>query len=223
MRNRSRQWMARAGAEYRSSARTWMVTFTTRPEEDALMDLRIFRDHPSPSPEELFRLRSAEFHRLVAEWRARLYGDSHKSRRTSSYLAVCERHKGDRTSPVKWDRPHYHVLLHEKIAEALIPDRDCEWAMEKGQQVYRVKDGGRARQLWPVGFSKLILCFSEGSAVYVCKYLDIEDGATGRVKASPRYGEVVAEAMPQTNSQNSTTLKVLEGNSSAPSTGDQLP
>jgi len=217
MSNRARQWMARAGAEYRSSARTWMVTFTMAPDEHASLDYRCFQRNPNPSKDELLRLRLDEFGTSISCWRRRMYGDNNKSRSTTSYLAVAELHDSERTSEEMRGRPHYHMLLHEKHVGALIPDTDCEFATEKGEIVYRVKDDGRARQLWPIGFTKFILCRDEGSAVYVCKYLHKEDGASGRVRASPRYGEVTETVL--TGPPLIEGCRVIPDNSSCTNTG----
>jgi len=187
---RNRQWTARAAAEFRANVRTWMLTFTLSPGEHALLDARCYSRNPAPTPDELLKLRCSEFAKLISQWFAGLHKGSRRDH--TSYLAVAEVHDSDRTSPLMRGRPHYHMLLHERFSGALIPDIDCEFATESDaagepRTVYRVKDDSPARQLWPFGFTKIILCFDEKSAVYVCKYLT-KNSSVGRVKASPHYG-----------------------------------
>lgn len=184
------QWMARVGAEFRASVRTWMATFTMSPEQHWELEKRAAVNGKGVI---------AEFHREFRQWQRRIYGEAEMAkamRACTSYLAVAELHDSERTSDEMRGRPHYHALLHEYVIGALIRDDECEWKWRATKDptsprfVYRVNDDGRLRKAWKLGFTTIELLSSEREAVYVCKYLRKQDGAPGRVKASSRYGGV---------------------------------
>lgn len=95
-----------------------------------------------------------------------------------SYLLVAEKHKSG--------RPHWHVLLHEKHAFALI--RSAEYYVTR-KGVVRVDDKAMIRKHWRFGFTQFELCRDHRSAGYLCKYLAKD--MLWRVRASIGYGEEI--------------------------------
>jgi len=211
MDSNARYWMGRAGTEFRMAARTYMGTFTLRPAELALLDAKVARTVAIAKLDqnELFAERARAFGELLddylnrvragAHWRANIRNGAFR------YLLVAERHDGVETDEWMRGRPHFHILLHEQEIGALVigdplalvrpGDVNGEFELrvkkfDAGQPVTGVflTDNSMVRLPWNFGFTKFEWCYSEASAVYVCKYLTKSNAY--RVRASIRYGKL---------------------------------
>lgn len=196
-------WIGRAMTEYEQSARTWMGTFTLSPEEHYKLDARmcagVWSDTKGRwlrqpitlgelSPEELFKRRAQEFGAEVTRWLKRVRKEVWQ--RTSlnanfSYLLLAEQHTGAVGSAV-YGRPHYHILLHEKQAGALILDGEIHKAVHDDIEHIYVRDNAVVRKHWTLGYTRFEGCINAKSAIYLCKYLT--KGMQARVRASINYG-----------------------------------
>lgn len=221
MDNKARYWMGRAADEYRRAARTYMGTFTLSPAEHAELDRKVALACPKGKLDrnELFKARARAFGDHLDEWLSRIRAGAlwRANIRSESfrYLLVAERHDSEQTDEWLRGRPHFHMLLHEQSVGALVVGDPLK-ALEEGQsgefemrKVFRnnqwqpgifLKDNSMVRLPWTFGFTKFELCFSEASAVYVCKYMS-KAGAY-RVRPSIRYGKLGEGTEP---SEGSTT------------------
>lgn len=163
LRQRSRQWAARAITECREASRTWFGTLTLKPEWQARVSLLAAKraasrhlDLDALSYKDQFVWR----HRVVSEFLTKYLKRVRKESGSSfKYLLVAEAHKSG--------LPHYHVLIHEQT------------------QSLPVKKDTLQRQ-WPFGFTQFKLVDDPRTATYVCKYLS--KTAAARVRASSHYG-----------------------------------
>lgn len=155
-----------------------MCTFTLSPAEDAVLDIEAAKYVRPGQP--FIDAQCRAFDARVSRWlkvvREQAFRDGKKIRGATKVFRVAEAHDSEQTSALKRGRPHFHMLLHEKEVGSLISDTDCEWVQERNKQgelvwLYRVKDDCPVRTAWPFGWSKIVLCFSEESAYYLCKYL----------------------------------------------------
>jgi len=209
---RSMFWAGRAIEEINKAQRTYMGSFTMSPAEHELLDMRVAKrllaggtNFYSLSPSEKFVEQTKEFGFELTKWFKRI-----RKGRSSNfrYLLVAERHDSDETSIEMKGRPHFHILIHESSAEALVHgsptlaldlmrDGELEMRKVKGKNgtythaVY-VTDDAFIRKQWAFGFTKFRYCFDARSAYYVCKYLTSEMGA--RVRASYKYGKDLSGA-----------------------------
>lgn len=209
MDSKARYWMARAADEYRRSARTFMGTFTLTPAEHSLLDVKVARSCSlsEMSKDQLFAARVREFGKLLDSYLDRLRAGAHWRADIRSgalrYLLVAERHDSAETDEWMRGRPHFHCLLHEQALGALVVGDPLECLREgqsgelESRKVFRngqwtpgvfLKDSSMVRLPWKFGFTKFEWCYSEASAVYVCKYISGETGF--RTRASVRYGKL---------------------------------
>jgi len=162
LRQRARQWVARAVEECNLAARTWMATFTLSPQSNYLLTLRASARlrtqgvalqslHPAEQINELRR----EFGTELTKYFKRLRKDTGAHIR---YYLVFETHKSG--------LPHAHALIHE---------------------VFDAEPVRHARLVanWTLGHTMFKLA-DRKAAYYVSKYLTKE--ASLRVRASLQYG-----------------------------------
>ena len=152
---------------------------------------------------EKFKERANEFGVEVTKWLKRLRkGDGDHPKPKFRYLLVAEAHKASGSAVA--ERPHYHVLLHEAEAGALIKGDphevvigNCDVAGEyrlrwqkdrqgKWQRTAIAADDAFIRKNWPFGFTLFEWASSAKSAVYLCKYLN--KSMLVRCRASGKYG-----------------------------------
>lgn len=215
--SRSRFWGGRAFDEYQASARTIMGTFTMSPEKHQEFDYRLQlgesgvrppRDLVAMTDVERFVARADIFGDEVTRWidlirkgqKLPLAGGHWKPK--VRYLLIAEAHDSETTSDVMKGRPHFHILLHEQEAGALIGG-DVAQALEKGrsyewERYYKKNKYGQweprlrasndawLKSKWTHGHTSFDLCLTANSAVYVCKYLS--KAMMMRVRASQCYG-----------------------------------
>lgn len=169
---RKLDWAARAKAEFRLSARTWLSTLTLRPSALALFLARARAlAHAKGSDYDLLPY-GEQFVRLHNECGKELTLAIKRMRERYPdvpfrYMAVAEQHKSG--------VPHYHMLIHES-------DPDCPL-----KHVHLAGDAARQiAPLWTWGFSKFNLVLDEKGATYSAKYLSKSTAA--RVRASVDYG-----------------------------------
>jgi len=173
-RAKQREWTARAIAELRRSARTWFVTFTFAPHNQAAMAYRARIASPSwnlLSDSEQFHRVHLEAAREVTLFLKRLKKARNDELRRAKdkrrvklrYFYVVEPHKSG--------LPHYHMLLHECW------NGSPEWVEVTKRQI---------QAQWILGYSSAMLA-TKSRAYYVCKY--IAKDAQCRVRASLRYGQ----------------------------------
>jgi hypothetical protein len=209
MDTKARYWMGRAGDEYRRAARTYMGTFTLSPNEHAELDRKVALQYTivKLEPDQLFAARVRVFGQMLDVWLDRIRAGAHWRANIRSgafrYLLVAERHDSEQTDEWLRGRPHFHMLLHEQEVGALVLG-DPLACLKEGQsgefeqrKVFRngqwtpgifLKDNSMVRLPWTFGFTKFEWCYSEASAVYVCKYISEERGT--RTRASIRYGKL---------------------------------
>lgn len=203
-------WTARAVTEFQNSARTMLCTFTVSPDQDLAWDQEIRSrlysertdfDKDLTEPEK-FAARVQRFGEELTLYLKRLRkGDVTHPRPALRYLLIAEAHESDATSDEKRGRPHFHMLLHEQRAGALVlgdPQRalaegqDGEWERRyvKVKGLWKpfvfASDMAFVRKQWELGFTKVQLCHDVNSAVYPCKYLN--KAVMARVRASQLYG-----------------------------------
>ena len=211
-------WTGRAITEYHRSARTWFGRLTLCPDEHHLIDARAQVRLGTRgvawqqlSAKEQFAERAKEVGVEMTLYMKRLRkgdaGDPDKGypphvRPRIRYLMIAEMHDSAQTSDEMRGRPHYHMLIHEQEAGALVVGnvhsvliagvRDGE--MER--RMYKTRSGWKAgvfaaddafiRREWKLGHTKFQMAESATSAVYVCKYLT--KAMSVRVRASQGYG-----------------------------------
>lgn len=208
---RAMQWRARAISEFRMAQRSLFGTLTVDPEHDAQIDA-LARLELSEAGVDFDRLSEAEKFierckiggREITKYLKRLReGDTRHDRPDFRYLLVAEAHNGVRTSELKRNRPHWHILLHEMdLSHPLVlPD---EWATSANGVPLtdrygnsQVGNSAFLKAQWRLGHSSFALCRTVQAAAYVCKYLTKED-AQVRIRASGRYGRLLPapEAVP---------------------------
>lgn len=169
LRIRAHIWRDRAIAETKSAPRTWLCTFTLRPDEHyrSLLEARKWmaersRCFEQESEQDQFCARVRAINPEITRYVKRV---RKQSGATIRYLIVAERHKGGGEHD---GLPHFHALFHE-VDET----RPLRKAVLKEQ--------------WKLGFSTFKLA-EPAAAYYLCKYLS-KDLAT-RVRGSLRYGQV---------------------------------
>jgi len=157
-------WRSRAETELAQAKRTWMVTFTCRP------DFHVWIDHECATRErnfwaqptdKIFAARSKVFGKEITKYLKRLRKQTKTKIR---YLLIAERHDGSDTSEFMRGRPHYHMLLHEQDIAVTKRVIQAQWAH---------------------GFTDAKLA-DTGASWYVSKY--ITKASQARVRASLRYG-----------------------------------
>lgn len=219
---RSLFWTGRAMDEFRASARTYLGTFTTSVDKDQEFDWRLltgFRGEGLPRvppidiyglPEaRRFEARASIIGDEISKWLKRLRKGQDRPlagghwRPKLRYLLIAEAHDGESTSDWKRGRPHFHILLHEQEAGALVQgDLHQAWTrgrsyelvkrrvFERGQWIDTLWASNDAwiKTMWEHGHSSFRLCVDAKSAVYPCKYLT--KGMRLRVRASLAYGGV---------------------------------
>jgi len=188
---RSRMWAGRAVAEYDRAAVTWMGTFTMSPEQHSLLDLRIAErtGNRSLTQVELLRERTSLFGQEVTAWLKRIRsGAFERTGRTGSmrYLLVAEVHDSEKTNEWMRGRPHFHMLLHEAFAGALVSPEEIRDVSKDGIRRITVADDAMIRKAWTFGYTKFERCIDSRSAYYLCKYLS--KAMMWRVRPSLHYG-----------------------------------
>lgn len=223
---RSRLWAGRALSEFRYTqqvgGRTWLGTFTLSPEKHQFFDwqLEVGDKVAQRAPIDIFRLHEAgRFSArasIIADeitlWLKRLrkgnqrpLAGGHWSPKLR-YLLIAEAHDSEATSDVMRGRPHFHILLHEQkagalvigdVGEALRKRRSYELqhrrALERGvwiDEIWAHNDAWVKRE-WSHGHSSFRLCVDARSAVYPCKYLT--KSMRVRVRNSQYYGQLDGE------------------------------
>lgn len=199
LKRKMRFWAGRAATEYEVTARTWLVTLTLRPEEHYRFAAML---EGSARPSGLATA-TGRFHHLLREQAPAItaYLDRVRKRGRYRYLCVAERHEGKRgPAGANFGNPHYHLLVHEMKAGALV--HDDEWAREDGEctkgckhksgrpLIHRAGDAcdhAMIRKTWTLGFATAKVCVDSKSAVYVCKYV-VKD-PMARIRASLGYGK----------------------------------
>lgn len=217
--SKARYWAARAVTECDRAQRTYMGTFTLRPEEHALLDVKVAAKRPigELSAEQLFRERTLIFGQEVTNWLKRVrscIGVPNAIR----YMLVAEVHDSDKTSVEMRGRPHFHLLVHEQVLGALAKGSPLE-CLEHGESgelirrgskdAYRVEiaDGAMVRQTWTLGFSKFVWCPNSRSAFYLCKY--VTKNPQWKMRASVGYGH-------ENQSRSGTKHEPADGGASEP-------
>lgn len=219
-RRKSLFWTGRAITEYQSAPRTWFGTLTLSPEEHFRIDARAqarlwsksvdwrrlsareqFEERAKEVGEEMTRFikRLRKGNTAVGERGPQLPHEAVKIR----YLLIAEMHDSERTSEEMRGRPHYHMLIHEQIAGALVVGSPKAALLsvdgksyEMERRMYKTRSGWKPgvyaadyaflRAQWTLGHTKFQLAESANSAVYVCKYLT--KALCVRVRASQGYG-----------------------------------
>ena len=207
---RSRFWTARALTEYDASERSIFGTFTMSPEQHYELEGRAMLrlaakgvNFSGLSDGEKFAERAHEFGAEVTKWLKRLRkGDRDHPKPQFRYLLIAEAHKASGSAVA--ERPHYHVLLHEAAAGALIKGDphevvigNCDvsgeyrlrWQKDrngKWQRTAIAADDSFIRKNWPFGFTLFEWASTAKSAVYLCKYLN--KSSLVRCRASGKYG-----------------------------------
>lgn len=172
---RSRLWRQRALTETKLAARTWMATYTLRPNEQE-RSLWVARermekmgiDFDTLDQERQFIERTATiqpaFTKMIKRIRKNYSRAYHRGKGPMvylpvRYLLVAEAHKSG--------LPHFHALIHQ-----IDPDRPL---------LRKFMDDE-----WPLGFEYYELLKDPAKATYLCKYLT--KSAAARVRASQAYG-----------------------------------
>lgn len=202
-------WQGRAITEFQYAARTWFGTVTLSPDEhyglDARASARLFRKGVAfgkLSSSEQFVERAREMGSEMTLFIKRLRkGDADHKKPQIRYLLIAEMHDSEQTSDEMRGRPHYHMLIHEQDAGALVAGVpvDCISGGDSEEMTRRylktrkgwipgvfAKDDSFLRSQWELGHTKFQLATSANSAVYVCKYLT--KAMNVRVRASLHYG-----------------------------------
>jgi hypothetical protein len=175
LRAKRRLWALRAGAECFEAPRTWFVTLTFTPtrQYQALCEVRLGSDERA----------EYEFQKLagilagdVTKWLKRVRAPL-KSKDWSAvsfrYLMVAEAHKriGRNGQVYDFDRPHFHLLLHEKPGQTIVHARlRHHWKALSGGALFDAR-----------------LVNEPHEVNYVTKYV-AKDDAMSRVRASRGYG-----------------------------------
>lgn len=249
---RSLFWAGRAMSEFKASPRTLLGTFTLSPEKHQEFDWRLDVGEAGVRPAvDIYSLTEAG--RFQA--RASIIGDEItkwlKSVRKGQgmplagghwhpklrYLLIAEAHDSEATSDVMRGRPHFHILLHEQKAGALVIG-DLHQALTRGRsyewEKRRIKERGQwvdslwatndswIKRLWKHGHSSFRLCVDANSAVYPCKYLT--KSLRLRVRASQGYGGTGGQGTPRVEgppprSGEPTTLRKQETTTPPPNGG----
>lgn len=155
------EWRARARSEIVASNRTWMATFTFRPDVVDQARNRVLRasdisvSQVECEAERMFQAMEAELAKELTLYWKRL----RKAGARVRYLLVAEAHKSG--------VPHYHALVHEYADPVL----------KKA-----------LRSHWLCGFTTFKLV-DVSAANYVTKYM--VKSMNARVRASVRYGEAM--------------------------------
>lgn len=217
-RRKSLFWTGRAITEYHRAARTWFGTLTLSPDEHYLIDARAQArlgargvSWQQLSAKEQFAERAKEIGVDMTTYIKRLrkgdVGDIDKGypphiKPQIRYLLIAEMHDSEHTSDELRGRPHYHMLIHEQVAGALVVGNAHSVLIaglqdgEMERRYYKTRNGWKPgvfatdqafiRREWKLGFTKFQLAESVHSAVYVCKYLT--KALHVRVRPSQRYG-----------------------------------
>lgn len=203
-------WTGRAITEYHRSARTWFGTLTLSPDEHHLIDARAQVRLGTRgvawqqlSAREQFAERAKEVGVEMTLYVKRLRkGDADHVKPRIRYLMVAEVHDSEKTSDEMRGRPHYHMLIHEQEAGALVlgnahsvliagvKDGEMERRMIKTRSGWKpavfAADDAFIRTQWKLGHTKWQLAEDARSAAYVCAYLN--KALEVRVRASQGYG-----------------------------------
>lgn len=234
--SKRRYWAARAVDEVLACPRTFMVTLTSSPTNDQILEARLARGvgFADLTSSEVFTRRASIFGYEVTKWLKRFKQEAHRAGRPVSkgirYLQVAEAHDSERTATIKKGMPHFHLLLHEQVVGAVAEGNplnvlgqpegtvDGEYVSRK---VYDkngaflrwgvfLTDEAMVRTQWSLGFSKVEWCPDSKAAYYLCKYMS-KDMGMFRVKASKHYGG----AAETTSVTSKSVLPTTEGVGSA--------
>lgn len=165
------RWARRAQAEMQASARSWLSTFTVRPEQRLLVELEAERiaslkgwDYDQTNP--LGDTLKARLYVIGAEYTQYMkrvrYSASRDGNRSLRHLTVFEKHKDG------W--PHIHALVHE-VTRGVLTKATLEAHWKWGHSHHRLTKDRRAGE-------------------YVAKYI-LKDENQARVRASVRYGKAL--------------------------------
>lgn len=188
-------WRARAITEFQNSPRSLFGTLTTHPDFDARLDayarLELSErgvDFDRLSDEERFRARVKYGGHEITKWLKRLReGNTSHVKPQFRYLLVAEAHKGERTSTLKYGRPHWHVLLHEvDLSRPLVNTDEWSGKFDKHGNL-TVSDESFLKAQWHLGHSSFSHCRTPQAAGYLCKYLTKEETQV-RLRNSFKYG-----------------------------------
>lgn len=164
---RAMRWQFAAKSETGEATRTWFGTLTLSPEEQFLALTRARAklavsgvDYDALPFGEQFGLLVGAINPIVTKYLKRVRKESGVPLR---YLIVAERHKSG--------LPHFHMLVHERVAGACVKERTLS-------------------KQWRAGFSKWRLVHDVRQATYLCKYLSKTLAA--RVRASQGYGKTAS-------------------------------
>lgn len=162
---RAAQWRSRASTECNTWSRTWLCTYTLRPEEHHRVLMRELaeknrkgwsdRDFSEAGGE--VRLRAIGVGRLFTDYLKRVRKGVSDTPTRLRYMVVIEHHKSG--------LPHLHALVHEVA----------------GPLTYR-----NIVEHWPHGHANAKLVDAKGAA-YVTKY--VSKSMLARARASLHYGE----------------------------------
>ena len=209
-RRRSRFWTARAMTEFDASPRSIFGTFTLAPEQHYALEARAIArlaakgvNFGSLPDGQKFAERAHEFGVEITKWLKRLRkGDRDHPKPKFRYLLVAEAHKASGSAVA--EKPHYHVLLHEAVAGALVHgdplvvldgtlERHGEWRLrwKKGPTGKWMRTAVAAPDSWlegqwALGHTLFEWAHTRESAVYLCKYLN--KASLVRCRPSGRYG-----------------------------------
>lgn len=234
VRRKSLFWTGRAVTEFLQAPRTWFGTLTLSPEEhfriDARAQARLWSksvDWRRLSAMEQFEERAKEVGLEMTNFIKRLRkGNGVVSDAGPAlphlgvkirYLLIAEQHDSVHTSDEMRGRPHYHMLIHEQEAGALVVGNPkaallsaSGRSLEMERRHYKTRTGWKPgvfaadeafiRRQWKLGYTKFQMADSANSAVYVCKYLT--KALHVRVRASQGYGRSVSPEPRRESGQN---------------------
>lgn len=206
LKRRAMFWTARACYEFTMAPTTYFGTLTTNPRIDQMVDATAQRELWARGVDFQTDLTEAERFRVRVKITGKYLTDYFKrvreGRTTFRYLCVAEMHNSKRTDDMKRFRPHWHILLHDKIGAPPLVTPD-EWETDDRGQPSQdkygnpyLKNSAFLKRQWTAGFSSFALCRTPQAAGYLCKYLTKEDSLV-RIRNSFRYGGDV-EDEPQT-------------------------
>lgn len=160
MKNRAAHWRYRMVSEYKAAPRSWLCSFTYRPDVHQYVLNWLRAEHDAAGDqfdalpiEKQFQLRAGRLAKYATLYFKRLRKEGNQFR----YVLVAEAHASG--------LPHHHALIHE-VAD---PVRHASLA-----------------RAWEWGFMNAKLIHEPAQAAYVAKYLSKSMGA--KLRASIDYG-----------------------------------
>ena len=193
------KWVRRAVLETALSQRTWAVTLTFTPEQQLNALYAVEAKHERAvssewSPSYRFQKLADHLGVEVTKWFKRLRmprvspydSDEVWDGAQFRYLIASEPHKTN--ARFNWERPHFHVLLHEKGENIVYRRLEYEWKHFNNGANFHAKLVRDLHQL-----------------EYVCKYVAHQDKLP-RVRASFGYGKLPKELVERCSNKRQTVV-----------------